>query len=76
MDTSEPMDKPTTPQPTAGKEQNTQKDQIDNNNSGMFTFSCLNDLVLFFFFLIFTYKIVINSYSIQKNIILCGTYEN
>lgn len=39
MDTSEPMDKPSTPQPTAGKEQNIQKDQIDNNNSGMFRFN-------------------------------------
>lgn len=43
MDTTEPMDKPTTPQPIAGKEQNTQKDQIDNNNSGMFR----NSLSLF-----------------------------
>lgn len=39
MDTTEPMDKPTTPQPIAGKEQHTQKDQIDNNNSGMFRHS-------------------------------------
>lgn len=36
MDTSEPMDKPTTPQSNAGKEQNNQKEQTDNNNSGMF----------------------------------------
>lgn len=41
MDTSEPLDKPTTPQPTTGKEQNTQKEQIDNNNSGMFSFMFL-----------------------------------
>lgn len=49
MDTSEPMDKSTTPVPTTGKDQNTQKDQIDNNNSGMFMIFILNLFSIFLF---------------------------
>lgn len=47
MDTSESL-KSDTPQSSANKEQNSQKEQVDNNISGMYT--VLSWLSLFIFF--------------------------